>query len=198
MPLLSPVMVTLRQPYAPLFQARTWAKAHRLLIGPGLAPGQRTVSIRWDCMKKAILRCTTRCSTAGPAGPRARWAGCCGSNCSGTWHQPGAPDLRHRRNHRASPGPSERGLGHLPGQGVFLPGPLRPGHGAARDQPAGADRDPLGAAGLGPPLSHRAGPLCAVCRGPGSAPQDCARLGPPDAAVPAPLGVAGLGYTQTA
>ncbi len=52
---------------------------------------------------------------------------------------------------------------------------------------------PWAQVGLGPPLSHRAGPLCAVCRGPGSAPQDCDRLGPPDAAVPAPLGVAGLG-----
>ncbi len=53
MPLLSPVMVTLRQPYAPRFQARTWAKAQQLLIGTVLAPGQRTVSMRWDCMKKA-------------------------------------------------------------------------------------------------------------------------------------------------
>ncbi len=37
MPTLSPVIATLRQPFTPLFQARTWAQALR-------APGRRTVS----------------------------------------------------------------------------------------------------------------------------------------------------------
>ncbi len=44
MPILSPVMVTLLQPFAPLFQARTWVKAQHLRVGTLLAPGRRTVS----------------------------------------------------------------------------------------------------------------------------------------------------------
>ncbi len=42
MPLLSPVISTLRQPCAPLFQARPWAQ--QLRVGALQAPGRHTVS----------------------------------------------------------------------------------------------------------------------------------------------------------
>ncbi len=44
MPILSPVMVTLMQPFAPLFQAQTWVKAQHLRVGTLLAPGRCIVS----------------------------------------------------------------------------------------------------------------------------------------------------------
>ncbi len=43
MPLLSPVIVTLRQPFAPCFPVCTLSRMQRLRTGPLRAPGRRTV-----------------------------------------------------------------------------------------------------------------------------------------------------------
>ena len=72
MPSLPDAIVPLLSPFASLFDARTWRKAQRLLIGAVPAPGRRTVCA---CLRVLGRQAepdfvpATRCST-GPAGRR--------------------------------------------------------------------------------------------------------------------------------
>ncbi len=181
MPLRSSVMVTLRQPCAPLFQVRTWAQAQRLWVGTLLAPGRRTVS---PVLQSLGRHPECHCAVYHQVLNRARWsargepdtadpvAGASGAD-------PRPPGVRDRRDRRAAPRPPDRGPGPLPGRGAFLPGPLRPGPGAARDLPAGVDGDSLGA-----PVRSPSTPACAWMR-PGSRGRPRRVGGPPAPVAPA-------------
>ena len=82
MPSLPDAIVPLLSPFASLFDARTWRKAQRLLIGAVLAPGRRTVCACRQAEPDFAL--STRCST-GPAGPPWRPADNCWPCCCATW-----------------------------------------------------------------------------------------------------------------
>ena len=132
---LPDAIVPLLSPFASRFDARTWRKAQRLLVGAVLAPGRRTVCACLRALGRQVepdFASTTRCSK------RTRWSALAASrrllalllrllDPSGPWC------LAWTRPSSSTRGRAWKPRG-VPGRGALLAPPFRQGHGAALAQ----------------------------------------------------------------
>ena len=166
-----------------VFSERVWDWVQVLVVGAILTPGQRTVAAVLRVMGLSEER---QYQNYHRVLNRARWSSrevsrrlllAAGRGVrAGRWAGRG----RAGRDDRASAGGEDRGEGDLPRPGAVEQEPLRQGERAALDLDAGAGRDPVGRADLGPAVPDGAGAVGAVQPGARPSAQDAARVGPAD------------------